>query len=115
LLPGGVLLLEIYMPYDEAKGWPLWRKDARGSLPEPWPDGIDRPPEDGSESAMHDRLVAVDPLEQQSSKEMRMLQFKARQLVSDVIYPHTESWYFRNEMRALHEKAGLTVEREQGS
>jgi len=29
LLPGGVLLLEVYLPYEDAKVWPLWRREAR--------------------------------------------------------------------------------------
>lgn len=115
LLPGGVLLLENYLPYEDAKVWPLWRKDARGHLPEPWADGIDNPPDTDDESAMHYRLLAVDPLEQRTTSEMRMLQFKDRQIVSDVTYTLTLNMYFRNELRVLLEKAGFTIEGEQGS
>ena len=37
LVPGGVLLLEGHPAYSDAQLWPLWRKEARSHLPEPWP------------------------------------------------------------------------------
>jgi SAM-dependent methyltransferase len=115
LLPGGVLLLENYLPYEDAKVWPLWRKEARAHLPEPWPEGIGNRPDDDHESEMHYRLVAVDPLEQRSTGQMRMLQFKDRQLIADDTYTITINLYFRNELRSLLERAGFTVEAEQGN
>src|SRR5688572_18245881 len=49
LLPGGILLLEVMVPYEDAKVWALWRKDARTHLPEPWAEDIGKVPEDGRE------------------------------------------------------------------
>ena len=114
LLPGGVLLLENYLPYGDPKVWPLWRKEARGHVPEPWPEGIGQMPEDNQEYKLHYRLVAVDPLEQRTTGQMRMLLFRNEQLVSDDTYTLTENLYYRHELRALLEKAGFTVEAEQG-
>jgi SAM-dependent methyltransferase len=112
LLPGGVLLLELYVPYVDAKGWPLWRKDARAHLPEPWAEGIGQPPEDGHEYELHHRFVAFDPLEQRVTREMRTLLFRDGQVVSDETYTLTSNLYFRNELRALLEQAGFTIEAE---
>jgi SAM-dependent methyltransferase len=114
LLPGGVLLLEQYMPYKDEKEWPLWRKDARTHLPEKWSDGIGDPPEGEDEYELHYRLVSVDPLEQRTVGEMRMLLFKDKQLVSDETRTLTSNLYFRNELHALLEKAGFMVEAEKG-
>lgn len=114
LLPGGVLLLEIYLPYEDAKVWPLWRKDARTHLPEPWPEYVGKIPEDDHEYELHYRLISVDPLNQRTVGEMRNLLFKDKQLVSDETYTLTSNYYFRNEILMLLEKAGFSVEAEKG-
>jgi SAM-dependent methyltransferase len=114
LLPGGMLMVEVYLPFEDAKVWPLWRKETRTQLPEAWAEDIDKVPEDGREYELQYRLVAVDPLEQRSTGEMRMLLFKDKQLVADNTHTLTSNYYFRNEMRMLLEKAGFTIEAEKG-
>jgi SAM-dependent methyltransferase len=116
LLPGGTLMLEVNLPFGgkEAKVWPLWIKDTRKHLPESWPESIGKIPEDGRDYELHYRLVAVDPLEQQTIGEMRMLLFKDGQFVADDTYVLTSNYYFRNEMRMLLEKAGFSIEAAKG-
>jgi SAM-dependent methyltransferase len=114
LLPGGILMLEVYLPYEDANVWPLWRKEARTHLPEPWPEDIGKIPADGREYELHYRRVAVDPLEQRITGEMRTLLFEDNQLVADDTRTLTENLYFRNETRMLLEKAGFRLEAEKG-
>jgi SAM-dependent methyltransferase len=114
LVPGGLLLLEIHPAYGNANVWPLWQKQARTHLPEPWGSNVGKPPEDGRDYELHYRLVSVDPLEQRTVGEMRMLLFEDRQLVADDTYTLTSNYYFRNEIRLLLEKAGFTIEAEKG-
>jgi SAM-dependent methyltransferase len=114
LSPGGILLLEVSVPYDDVKIWSFWHKEARKSLPEAWPDYIGKIPEDDHEYELHYRLVSVDPLNQQTVGEMRTLLFKDKQLVADDTRALTSNHYFRNEMRMLLEKAGFTIEAEKG-
>ncbi len=114
LLPGGMLILEGIPAYADADLWPLWRKDARGHLPEPWPQELGDSPKDGKEYELWYRLVSVDPLEQQTIGEMRTLLFEDQQLVADEILTIRSNYYFRNEMHVLLEKAGFTVEAEKG-
>lgn len=116
LLPGGTLMLEVNLPYNDAKEWALWHKEARTHLPESWSEDIGKvpEPEDDSEYQLHYRLVAFDPLEQRSTGEMRMLLFKDKELVSDDTHILISNHYFRNEMRMLLEKAGFSVEAEKG-
>jgi SAM-dependent methyltransferase len=114
LVPGGVLLLEHYLPYEDAKVWPLWRKEARGHLPESWPEDIGTPPADDHEYELHYRLVAVDPLEQRTIGEMRTLLFKDKQLIADDTRTLTSNYYFHYEMRMLLEQAGFRIEAEKG-
>jgi hypothetical protein len=114
LLPGGILLLEISVPYDDARIWSFWHKEARKQLPEPWPDYIDNIPEDDHEYELHYRPVAVDPLKQQTTGEMRTLLFKDKKLVADDTRVLTSNFYFHHEMQMLLEKAGFTVEAAKG-
>lgn len=114
LLPGGILMLESDLAYGDAKLWPLWRKEARTHLPEPWPEYVGNIPEDDREYELHYRLVAVDPLQQRTIGEMRMLAFKNKQVVSDYTYTLTSNYYFRNEMHMLLKQAGFKVEAEKG-
>ena len=114
LLPGGMLLLEIYVPYEDAKVWSLWHKNARKHLPDPWPENVGSPPEDDHEYELHYRLVSVDPLRQQTAGEMRMLLFKDKQLAADDTFTLTSNYYFHHEMLLLLEKAGFNVEAAKG-
>lgn len=62
LLPGGLLILDGLPAYAEARLWPLWRKDARNHLPEPWPAEIGKVPADGREYELHyGRFCVYDP------------------------------------------------------
>lgn len=117
LQPGGVLLLEHDAPYGDADVWPLWRKDARGHLPAPWPDDVLDPPDDddGDDAAMHYRLAGVDPFKQQLIKEMRILEFKDGQVTSDHTYVLTSNLYFPHELRLMLEAVGFRVEAMKGS
>jgi hypothetical protein len=114
LVPGGVLLLESYLPYGDATLWPLWHKDARTHLPEPWPADIGTPPADDHDYELHYRLVAVDPLEQRTTGEMRMLSFQDQQVVADDTRTLTSNYYFYHELRLLLERAGFRVEAAKG-
>lgn len=114
LLPDGMLMLEIYVPYEESKVWSLWHKEARKNLPESWPEDSGKIPEDDHEYELHYRLVSVDPLKQQTTGEMRTLLFKDKQLVVDETRALTSNYYFHNEMLMLLEKAGFTVEAAKG-
>ena len=114
LVPGGVLLLDHELPYGDAKVWPLWCKEARIHLPEPWPPEIGNIPVDDREYELHYRLVAVDPLEQRTVGEMRTLLFKDKRVVADDTYTITLNHYFHYELRMLLEQAGFQIEAEKG-
>jgi hypothetical protein len=109
-----MLMPETCVPYDAAKVWSYWHKEARRNLPEPCLEYVGRLPEDDREYDMHYRLVSVDPLKQQTTGEMWTLLFRDRQLVGDETRSLTSNYYFRNEMLMLLEKAGFRLEAEKG-
>src|SRR3990172_7425717 len=115
LQPGGVLLLDNYLPYRDAKELQLWRKEMRDQLPEPWRDTIGKkPPEDGSDYELHSRVVALDPLEQQLTRQMRTILWRDGQVIAEEEYILCENLYFRNELRQMLEQAGFMIETIQG-
>lgn len=109
LLPGGMLILDHVVPYTGAHTWPRWRKNERRRSDRTLAPTIDQPPADDRDYALHYRLVAVDPLAQQTTGEMRMLLFRDGRPAADDILTLTENHCFRNERQLLLEKAGFTV------
>jgi SAM-dependent methyltransferase len=115
LQTGGVLLLDCGLPYADAKQWQLWRKEMRKQLPEPWPEKFGKqPPEDGSEYQLYGRVLALDPLEQQLTRQMRALLWRDGQVIAEEEYILSENLYFRNELRQMLEQAGFKIETIQG-
>jgi hypothetical protein len=115
LKPGGVLLLDNQSPYSDAEEWHLWLREGQQELPEPWPDTIGKtPPQDGSDYELYSRYIALDPLEQRATRQMRTLLWQAGQLVADDVYTLTSNLYFRNELSQMLELAGFQVEAVQG-
>jgi SAM-dependent methyltransferase len=111
LNPGGLLLLDQHLPYGSAREWPLWRKESRNQLPEPWPDTIGKtPPDGGSGYTLHGRIMAFDPLEQRVTRQMRALLWCDGQLIAEEEYTLYENPYFRNELRQMLEQVGFTIE-----
>jgi SAM-dependent methyltransferase len=114
LLPGGILLLENYVPYSNAWRWAFWPKEPRKNLPEPWPEEVGKIPEDDREYEFHIRQISVDPLNQQTIGEVRTLLFKDKQIVADESRTLSENQYFRNELRMMLKDAGFRIEAEKG-
>jgi SAM-dependent methyltransferase len=108
LQPGGVLLLDNYLPYQDRGRWPYWLSENRAKLPEAWsPPGERRRAADGTEYAMAVRLAALDPLEQLVTLEMRIERWSGGQLAAQEEYVLQERLYFRNELLVLLEQAGF--------
>jgi SAM-dependent methyltransferase len=106
--PGGRLLMDIEAPYADAETWARWADPH--SLPEPEPDlpRERRRGPDGCDYAVVQRLIAVDPLEQVVTREMRAWQWRDGELLTDETHRLTERVYLRNELVTLLEVAGFT-------
>jgi SAM-dependent methyltransferase len=114
LNPGGLLLLDHYLPYGNATEWPLWLKEKK-QLPELWPDTMGKtPPKEGSDYELYSRVVAFDSLEQCITRQMHTLLWQDGHLIDQAEYTLTENLYFRNELGQLLERAGFEIEAIQG-
>jgi SAM-dependent methyltransferase len=108
LEPGGTLLLDNEVPYRNPRLWRNWTKEAREELPRPWPEpGTCRTTEDGTEYELRSRTVAVDPLDQTVSLEMRAEKRRDGRLLAEEEHALSMRWYFRDEILLMLEKAGF--------
>lgn len=108
LEPGGTLLLDNEVPYANAKRWGQWTKEERSRLPEAWPPPAERKrASDGSEYALRTRALAVDPLDQRLTLEIRAEKWQDGLPVADETRPITIRSYFRDELLLMLDRAGF--------
>ena len=108
LEPGGVLVLDKHLPYENAKAWQYWIAEKRRELPRAWPSSGDRrQAADGTEYELRLRLLDVDPLEQLVTLQIRVEQWQAGQLIAQEEKTLKERLYFKNELLMMLEQAGF--------
>jgi SAM-dependent methyltransferase len=115
LEPGGTLLVDIEVPYADSHVWPLWAKSGRTELPE-----VARTPRerrlasDGSEYGLSVRVLALDPLAQRLTYEMRAERWRDGELVEEETRPLDINLYFAEELERMLERAGFAELEVQG-
>ena len=108
LAPGGTLVLDNEPPYADARLWRFWLKDERANLPEPSePPGERRRAADGSALGLRSRVVALDPLRQRVTLEMRAAMWRDDEPVTEETHALTINMYFTNELVLMLERAGF--------
>ena len=111
LAPGGTLLINHELPYadqDDAR-WSLWLEGRRDGLPRDWPEtGDRRTAADGDELEEAGRLVALEPLAQRRTYEMRIRRWHEDAVVEEERASLDENLYFAQEIVGLLEHVGFT-------
>jgi SAM-dependent methyltransferase len=105
---GGTLLVDIEVPYADAKQWQFWLKDRRESLPE----AVEFPRQgrlasDGAEYGLRSRILELDALEQRVSLEMHATMWRDGTVVAEEIHRLDIGLYFKNELLMMLEQAGF--------
>ncbi len=109
LEPGGTLLVDIEVPYADPHQWQYWPAAARATLPEAKrPPGGRRRAGDGSEYALGSRIVALDPLSQHVTMEMRAERWRDGELEAAEEHTLDIGLYFMPEMLLMLERAGFS-------
>jgi SAM-dependent methyltransferase len=107
LEPDGTLLIDIEVPYADAKQWGYWLESERASLPEAArPPGGRRKGSAGVEYALSSRVLDLDPLDQHVTLEIHAERWldgahEAEDHTLDI------GLYFRNELLLMLERAGF--------
>jgi SAM-dependent methyltransferase len=115
LEPGGTLLLDNEVPYADARVWPYWSPAGRRSLPEaPHPPRKRERARDGSEYALSNRVVDLDPLEQRLAYELHVQLWRDDELEAEETRRLDIGLYFTHELKLMLEHAGFTRVEVQG-
>jgi SAM-dependent methyltransferase len=108
LAPGGVLVFSLELPYSNAGNWANWLPEERRHNPRPWPaSGERRRLADGDELELRVRLVDLDPLEQQTTIQMRAALWRDGQRMLEEEHTMVSIRYLRNEVLLLLAQAGF--------
>jgi SAM-dependent methyltransferase len=110
LEPGGALLINHELPYEEFEGerWALWQPERRAELPQPWPEsGGRKTTADGDDIELIVRMAALDPLAQRLTYEMRARLWHEGAVVQEETSPLHSSIYFAQEIVQLLREAGF--------
>jgi SAM-dependent methyltransferase len=108
LEPDGTLLLDIEVPYADAKQWRYWLREERSALPEAAePPSRRRRASDGSEYALRSRIIELLPLDQHVTLAMHAEQWRDGELVLEEDHVLTIGLYFKNEVLLMLERAGF--------
>ncbi|MEP6812754.1 MAG: class I SAM-dependent methyltransferase [Actinomycetota bacterium] len=108
LEPGGTFVVDNEVPYVGGPVWKAWQEEARAELPRPWGEpGERRVGSDGSEYALRGRLVALDPLEQQTTWEMRAWMWRDGELIAVEEHRLDMTLYFTHEIELMLELTGF--------
>ena len=107
--PGGTLLLDVEVPYADARQWKYWLREERAALPEAAraPRGRRRAA-DGSEYALSSRILELDPLRQHVRLEMHAERWRDDVLEAEEDRVIDIGLYFPNELLLMLERAGFS-------
>jgi len=115
LEPGGTLLVDVEVPYADARQWGYWIADGRRALPEGLPPPRERRlASDGAEYTLRGRVVDLDPLEQRVTLLMHAERWRDGALDAAEDRTLTINLYFRNELQLMLERAGFADVRVEG-
>lgn len=105
---GGALLLNIQPGYTTPESWEWWLKEKRQALPQQWPeDGHRSIAADGSEHVIRFRLLDVDPLEQNFTRQVHLEKWQSGRLIASEEYALRENMYLKNELLLMLKVAGF--------
>ena len=108
LEPGGTLLVDNEVPYAAGHLWKYWLGEERDALPRPWrTEGSRRVGSDGKEYELRSRVVAVDPLAQRATIEMKAAIVRDGERVVEEDHVIRMTMYFTNEIVLMLEAAGF--------
>jgi SAM-dependent methyltransferase len=111
LAPGGTLVFDHHLPYEDPNEWRHWLPEERAKLPEPWPEpgpGDRRRAANGDELERLFRLVDIDPLAQRETRQVRASLWREGRLIAQEEHTIELNPYFCREVLLFLELAGFT-------
>jgi SAM-dependent methyltransferase len=108
LRPGGTFAFDYTPRWNDPPAWLSRLPEGRRALPQPWPDATERKPlADGSELEITTRTVAMDPLEEVATREIRARLWRDGELVAEEVHTQKVEDYSKNELLLMLAQTGF--------
>jgi SAM-dependent methyltransferase len=108
LRPGGTFAFDIAPRWNDRPAWLSRLPEGRRALPEEWPSSGERKRlADGSELELVARTVAVDPLEEVQTRQIRARLWRDGELLQEELHTQRYEEYGKNELVLMLELAGF--------
>lgn len=109
LRAGGVYAFDYAPRWNDPPAWLSRLPEARHALPDAWPDSSERELlADGSELEMATRTVAMDPLEDVATRQIRARLWRNGELLQEEIHTQKVEDYSKHELILMLERAGFS-------
>jgi spermidine synthase len=108
LRPGGTFAFDMSPRWNDPPAWLSRLPEGRQALPEEWPSSGERKLlPDGSELELVARTVAVDPLEEVQTRQIRARPWRNDELLKEEVHTHRYEEYGKNELMLVLKHAGF--------
>jgi SAM-dependent methyltransferase len=109
LRPGGTFAFDYSPRWNDPPAWLSRLPEARRSLPEEWPVSMERKHlSDGCELELVARTVAMDPLEEVATRQIRARLWRNEELLQEEIHTQKVEDYSKHELVLMLERAGFS-------
>lgn len=108
LRSGGTFAFDIAPRWNDPPAWISRLPERRQALPEEWPSSAKRKPlADGCELELVARTIAVDPLEEAQTRQIRARLWRNGTMVKEEVHTQRYEEYGKNELVLILEHAGF--------
>lgn len=109
LRPGGIFVFDYTARWNDPPAWLSTLPEGRKALPQEWPASSERKLlSDGTELEITARTVAMDPLEEVATRQIRARLWQKGELIQEEIHTQRLEDYSKNELVLMLEKAGFS-------
>lgn len=109
LRPGGIFAFDIAPRWNDPPAYLSRLPENRNTLPEEWPASTERKPlADGTELEITARTVAVDPLDESQTRQLRARLWRNGELLEEQVHTQRYEEYGKNELVLVLEQAGFS-------
>lgn len=108
LRPGGIFAFDYSPRWNDPPAWLSRLPEERHALPQEWPSSSERQPlADGSELELAARTIAMDPLEDVATRQIRARLWRNGELLKEEIHTQKVEDFSKNELVLMLERAGF--------
>jgi len=108
LRPGGTFAFDLAPRWNDPPAWLSRLPEGRRALPEEWPSSGERKLlSDGTELELDARTVAVDPLEEVQTRQIRARLWRKDELLKEEVHTQKYEEYGKNELMLVLGRAGF--------